>query len=855
MEKILKKYTTIPEHLYVERNADLQLRSIITEMQRPGYVLVARQMGKTNLLFNAKRTLENENRLFVYVDLSNLYDKERDCYRNIINNIIEPNIDLLESIENEIEEIREKNLPAHNEYSRCLRTVLKFFKGDLVIVLDEIDALKSVDYSDNIFAQIRSNYFSRTNFPVFERLTYVLSGVIEPTELIKDRNKSPFNIGDKIYLDDFNKDEHDTFITKSKLKIDKELSDEIYKWTNGNPRLTFDICSEIENEINENINFNIDKLNVLIKKKYLTSFDIAPIDHIRELVKTNKSIRKSINLIHKKNTLEISDEIKKKLYLYGIINSKFDEKTKIKNKIIEFSLSEDWINSIEKLSTDNFNYGLEKIESHDYLEAIESLLEFLTNSNPNRTQIEVCNYNIGFAYYKLNNYEKAINYFSSEFNLPLYKSNSQSLLGICKIGIGKLIEGVEILEEIVKNKTNDFSYRNALLNLANAVQNENNERALILYNQLYESTFITSDEISDFELKQLKSLSLYYQAEILLKQNNVIEALSKIEEAINKCNPSDSLFLNYIKYDIIEIKDESIKTNLVNTIIDNKLKLENPISNILSFTHNSLYYYLDFVFNSTNSELFENLLNYIITNLLHSSNKYEIILETSSISKNNKEEILNYLLKFETELNSDLLIKAVKELTFININNSNKYFIYFEKYLNLFNKNEIVKTDDIYLFAFAIKLYAESSNIKKGLELCTIIDKRIHNIQEENLKFESVIIYYWYTNLYYSLKDKVNSLKYSEIALNLIESSKKDTTSMIDEEGIYTIKEQLIGIKKQLTSTIQVPKQAINLSPVVSSKKYNRNDILSVRYLDGGEKKAKFKHIESDLKLGKCKII
>jgi hypothetical protein len=67
MEKILKKYTTIPPHLYVNRKADKQLKSIISDMQRPGYVLVARQMGKTNLLFNAKRTMENESRFFGYV--------------------------------------------------------------------------------------------------------------------------------------------------------------------------------------------------------------------------------------------------------------------------------------------------------------------------------------------------------------------------------------------------------------------------------------------------------------------------------------------------------------------------------------------------------------------------------------------------------------------------------------------------------------------------------------------------------------------------------------------------------------------------------------------------------------------
>ncbi len=78
---------------------------------------------------------------------------------------------------------------------------------------------------------------------------------------------------------------------------------------------------------------------------------------------------------------------------------------------------------------------------------------------------------------------------------------------------------------------------------------------------------------------------------------------------------------------------------------------------------------------------------------------------------------------------------------------------------------------------------------------------------------------------------------------------------MIDEKGINTIKEQLIGIKKQLTIPTPAPKQLINLRPIVGSKKYNRNDILSVKYLNGEEKKIKFKLIESDLKSGKCKII
>jgi hypothetical protein len=667
MEKVLKKYTTIPEHLYVEREADIQLRGIIEEMQRPGYVLVARQMGKTNLLFNAKRTLENNNRLFIYVDLSNLYDNDRDCYRNIINNIIEPNPELLGEIETDIEKIREKNLPPHNEYSRSLRTVLNFFKGDLVIILDEIDALKSVSYSDNIFAQIRSNYFSRTNFPVFERLTYVLSGVIEPTELITDRNKSPFNIGDKIYLDDFTKEEHNKFIIKTKLIISKKISDEIFNWTNGNPRLTFDICSEIENEILLNNEINEKLLENIINKKYLTSFDIAPIDHIRELARTNKQIRKAITQIHRNKSAEINDEIKNKLYLFGIINSKFNDATKIKNKIIELSLSEDWLKSIEKEKEISFVYGLAKYGSDEFEEAIEIFEEVIIDTNSSTNIIEESNYFIGLSYYKLGNYNKAIEYFGKDFLTESCLVDSKSYLGICKIITGSKAEGIIYLEEAVKKDRKNFAYHNAILNLA--INTEDEDKAYNLFEKLFHATYESENEKEE-DLNKLRTLSLYYQATILNAKNLKSKALEKTNSALEFSDPSDSPYLYFFKYDLTEEKDEFLKEHLVNAILDNKLTFTKVDSNPIGFTENLLLYYLDFIYNYSNNELFNKLLEYSISNLLKST-KYELIYLVSLISLTNKENLLNNLLDNKIHFDNKLLINIYKELALINDGNPN----------------------------------------------------------------------------------------------------------------------------------------------------------------------------------------
>ena len=846
MEKILKKYTTIPAHLYVNRNADNQLKRIIDDMQRPGYVLVARQMGKTNLLFNAKRTLENENRLFVYVDLSNLYDDERDCYRNIIDNIIEPNIDLFESIEGEIDKIRVKNLQPHNEYSRSLRVILNEFKGDVVIVLDEIDALKSVEYSDNIFAQIRSNYFSRTNFPEFEHLTYVLSGVIEPTELIKDRNKSPFNIGDKIYLDDFTKDEHQDFVERSKLKISQEISNEIFDWTKGNPRITFDICSEIETCFMNGEEITKELLDSIIKRKYLTTFDIAPIDHIRELVKTNKQIRKAVNQINRKQSSELSDEVKRKLYLYGIIDSKFDQETKIKNKIIEESLSEEWIKSVDKEQTFTLGNGFVRYENKEFNDAIEIFENILANTDSTKIDVETSNYFLGMSYYRLRDFDSASEYFANEYSMKNFTVDAKLYLGVCKLAVGEKEEGILLLEEWTEKETNTGAYFNALLNLA--INLDDKERAKEILNKLYQSTFIADnvdENLKEEDLIEYRTLSLYYQAEILVRDSKVEEALIKINEALKIASKSLSLFILFYKYLLETEKDEFLKTRLVNNIIDNNLDFDTKNTYPISFSENLLHLYLNFVFDDSNLELFETLLDYSVKRLLPAAHKYEIVYRTVLKSSENRLKLLDYLLRFEQELDEEHLTNTYFQLAYYNSKNQKKFFEFFDKYFVSLSKTNRLNADDIYLFALGIRLHYEKENFVEAIKLFKLIEPRLSKIDDENLKLESIIIFYWCSASYFIIKDRINAKLYADSALKIISESNKKHTSMMDEKGLNIITNQLNQIK--ISSTVN--------QPVISTKKYGRNDKVKVKYSDGRVIENKYKKVESDILIGRCIVV
>lgn len=843
MEKILRKYTTIPDHLYVERNADKQLKNIIEEMERPGYVLVSRQMGKTNLLFNAIRKLENKDRIFAYVDLSNLFSEEIECYRNIIDSIIEPNEELFGHIESEIYKTRNLNLPPNREYSKSLNILLKEFGGEIIIVLDEIDALRSINYSDHIFAQIRSTYFARTKQPIFNKLSYILSGVIEPTELIKDRNKSPFNIGEKIYLDDFTFEEHNDFIEKSKLKISNAISEFIYSWTNGNPRLTFDICADIEDKIIENEIIDEKLVSNLIRNKYLINYDIPPIDHIRELVISNKKVRDAVKDIQN-GINNLSDEIKRKLYLYGIISSNFNEKTVIKNKIISESLSIEWINTLEKESKVTFTSALVLYENLDYEKAKDAFIKVLENTKIN-DEIDSCYYFIANCYYRLKNFKSAIEYFSYDFKNEKDRRNALSFRGVCELTENKDI-GLKYLEEVIKVESHDFAYHNALLNISINIQNENPQRAYDLLNKLYLSTF-KSENNENKELLDLRTLSLYYQSSLELENSNKETSIEKINEALKYSSNSNSLFLMYLKYLLTEKQEIELRDKIINLLIDEKISFDKTNNYPISFCETHLLYYLSLSYNEKDLTLFEKLLDYSKT-LSDYTNIYELVYKSALLTSINKEQLLLYVLNKREELNNEALyFNTLRHITNFYANTDDeKYEKYFKEYMLIHKNQQKIDSEDIYLYAIHIKYILSKNsrlNLNRALELCEIIDSKLKDIEDDELINESLIIYYWYATIYMQKDDKEKSLEYANKTLFLLKNTKR--TSALDEEGILSIAKQMNQIKNHFTIKI----------PIRSTKKYGRNDKIHVEYSNGIKKYDKYKKFESDIDLGLCVII
>lgn len=452
MAKMLKPTTIIPSSLYVERAADRQLDRIIEDMGRPGYVLVARQMGKTNLLIHMKRRREELGDVVIYFDLSTRFDSARDFFRFLIDRIIE-SVDELREVSSQVA-LQRKGVRAEPnlEFDRHLRLIMKSLKSRrLIIVLDEIDSLISSTYSDSIFAQIRSMYFSRINHPEYERLTYVLSGVADPIDLIKDKNISPFNIGEKIYLDDFSREEFGRLLENAKVRFSKAVIEEIYTWTAGNPRLTWDLSGALEDLGEGGEQATRKDVIAAVDKLYLTRFDRAPVDHIRVLAENDPQIRSSLISIRWGKGDSLDERSRARLYLAGIISDASGTPA-VKNRIIDAALSDTWLAQASASQRNLLELAAEHFKEGRHDQAIQHIKDHV-HIQPTGFELDVSHqFMLGMSYYNERHFELAI----SSLKKSVEHSSNTDLLSTCQYYIGsallqsgKAAEAVSLLDDAV----------------------------------------------------------------------------------------------------------------------------------------------------------------------------------------------------------------------------------------------------------------------------------------------------------------------------------------------------------------------------------------------------------------------
>jgi PAS domain S-box-containing protein len=243
---------------YVVRAADRHLYRALKRGEFC-YILNSRQMGKSSLMVRMMNHLQHEGFSCAAIDMTRIGSENvtpDQWYKGLAMELWQ-NFDLVGKVNLKAWWNERLDISPVQRLSQFIEEVLLGHVGkednspkELVIFIDEIDSLLSLNFSVNdFFTLIRSCYNQRSFNPVYNRLNFAFFGVATPSDLITDAQRTPFNIGQAIQLEGFKEHEAQPLLQglAEKVSNPQVILKEVLFWTNGQPFLTQKLCQLIRN--------------------------------------------------------------------------------------------------------------------------------------------------------------------------------------------------------------------------------------------------------------------------------------------------------------------------------------------------------------------------------------------------------------------------------------------------------------------------------------------------------------------------------------------------------------------------------------------------------------------------------
>jgi DNA-binding SARP family transcriptional activator len=195
--------------LYVARRADEEVSAALRSQSSIVLLHGARQVGKSSLLGRALEDARLAGARVVTTDFQGLSASDRQSPEALLKALAREIADQLDLDVDPAESMGPERSPGVGFRRFLRREVLGHASAPLVWGMDEVDRLFACDFHSEIFGLFRSWHNQRVLDPSgpWGRLTQVIAYATEAHLFITDLHQSPFNVGTRIDLVDFTREQ------------------------------------------------------------------------------------------------------------------------------------------------------------------------------------------------------------------------------------------------------------------------------------------------------------------------------------------------------------------------------------------------------------------------------------------------------------------------------------------------------------------------------------------------------------------------------------------------------------------------------------------------------------------------